>query len=94
MKMTSLKVVYTQKGITNEYSVEKWFQASENPTYLALITKPSPGLWEALSQSREVVMEIDGKSFNFKVPYRIEVGESTIFFVTPSEPTERLAINQ
>lgn len=83
--MTSIKVVSTKDGKRIDYPVEKWFLASEVPVYYAITTKPSPGLWEHLSQSGKIIMELDGKSGNFKIPYRIEVGESTIFFVTPDD---------
>ncbi len=83
--MVTISVVSTQEGKRKGYPVDKWFLASENPQYIAVITKPSPGLWEHLSQSKDAVMELDGKSFNFTIPYRIEVGESTIFFLTPAD---------
>ncbi len=94
MKMTSIKIVSLVNARRKEFPVEKWFKASESPLYVALITKPSPGLWEFLSQSKEVVMELDGKSYNFRIPYRIEVGESTIFFATPSDESSSPVLNQ
>lgn len=83
--MTSISVISTHNSKRKEYLVDKWFIASESPQYIAIVTKPSPGLWEHLSQSKEAVLELDGKSYNYNIPYRIEVGESTIFFVTPSD---------
>lgn len=83
--MVSIKAIFVNKGGRSEQSLDKWFIASESPVYIGIITKPSPGIWEYLTQSREVVLEFDGKSHGFTVPYRIEVGESSIFFVTPRE---------
>ena len=85
LNMTSISVISTQDGKRKEHFVHKWFMASEIPQYIAIVTKPSPGLWEHLSQSKAAVLEVDGKSYNYSIPYRIEVGESTIFFVTPSD---------
>lgn len=83
--MTSLSIVSVDQGKRHDYKVEKWFKASDSPIYIAIITKPSPGLWELLSRSKEIVMEMDGESQGYRIPYRIEVGESTIFFVTPTD---------
>lgn len=91
--MTSISVISTENGRRKEYSVEKWFIASEKPQYIAIVTKPSPGLWEHLSQSKVAVIELDGKSCNYNIPYRIEVGESTIFFVTPVDPSSTNKLN-
>lgn len=82
--MSSIAVITMEKGERKEYSAENWFVASRDPLYIGIITKPAPGMWEYLSRTRQIVMEVDGKSHDFEIPYRIEVGESTIFFATPS----------
>lgn len=81
--MKNLVIVATENGNRIQYDINRSFIASEKPLYIGVITKPEPGLWNHLSTSRSVVMEVDGKASDFKIPYRIEVGESTIFFLTP-----------
>ena len=83
--MVSITAVSVEKGKRTDYPVEKWFIASEAPLYIGIIVKPSPGLWEMMSRSRDTIMEIEGRSHNFHIRYRIEVGESSIFFATPAE---------
>jgi len=61
------------------------FVASEAPLYLGIILKPSKGFWEYLKNSSEVVLcrENAKNCASFTIPYKIEVGENTIFFIKP-----------
>lgn len=83
--MKQIKIIAAEKGQTVEYPVDKFFVASEKPLYIGIITKPEPGIWGYLSRVKKVAVDIDGKAEDFRIPYRIEVGESTIFFLTHSE---------
>lgn len=85
--MKNITIIATENGKKMQYTVEKSFVASEKPLYIGIITKPEPGLWGCLSRSRTVIVETDGKADEFRIPYRIEVGESTIFFLTRSSST-------
>lgn len=61
------------------------FIASGSPLYLGLVLKPSKGLWEYLKNSSELVL-CHGHKENcavMSIPYKIEVGENTIFFLKP-----------
>jgi hypothetical protein len=61
------------------------FVASEAPLYLGIILKPSKGFWEYLKNSSEVVLcrNKEENCASFAIPYKIEVGENTIFFIKP-----------
>lgn len=83
--MKKMIIVATDKGQRVEYPVQNSFVASEKPLYIGIITKPEPGLWGYLSRSKTIFLDMEGKAEEFRIPYRIEVGESTIFFITPSE---------
>ncbi|MEM0158877.1 MAG: hypothetical protein QW812_05140 [Thermoplasmataceae archaeon] len=55
--------------------------ASNNPPYIGIITVASDKLWNALSLHRNFT----ANGLRWDVRYRIEVGESTIFFATSSD---------
>ena len=80
-----MMVLASSDGKVVEFPVEKWFTASERPLYIGVIAKPSPGLWEHLSRSKNVIMTDGAASRDYSIPYRIEVGENSIFFLTPKE---------
>ena len=61
------------------------FIASQNPLYIGIILKPSHGAWIRMSRAKTVVLEMEGKPVEFSIPYRIEVGENSIFFLKPRE---------
>lgn len=87
-----LSIVYyrDQKELVGE--VEDFFIASNNPLYLGLIIKPSTGVWEILKSSSHANVRVNGeKILEFEIPYKIEVGENTIFFARPSEGYEKTA---
>lgn len=78
-----LRAVYYVDGSTKMFEVSNYFVASDKPLFLGLIIEPSAGLWAYLKNSSDIVIEFSGKSANFRVPYKIEVGRNTIFFITP-----------
>lgn len=85
LNMAQLKIFSSDKGEKVEFAVENWFTASENPPYIGIIVKPSPGLWEFLSRTKNVILQKDDAAIQYSIPYRIEVGENSIFFLTPKE---------
>ena len=60
----------------------KSFVASSSPPYLGVIMKPEPGIWEELMDQDFMYVFSNSKSTRATVKYRIEVGESSIFFIT------------
>ncbi len=80
---SGLRAVYFANGSSERHDIDNYFVASDKPFFLGLIIEPSAGLWAYLKNNAEIVIEYSGKSANFKVPYKIEVGRNTIFFITP-----------
>lgn len=66
-----------------EEVIKNYFIASRSPLYIGVILPPSEGLWTFLKSESMIVIRTDGFSSEFLVPYRIEVGENTIFFLKP-----------
>ena len=60
---------------------EKYFVASKEPLYYGLIINPSSELWSYMVESHSIKSNIDGKILEYSIPYRIDVGENTIFFI-------------
>ncbi len=60
----------------------KSFVASSSPPYIGIIMKPEPGIWEELMDQDFMYVFNDSKGIRATVKYRIEVGESSIFFIT------------
>lgn len=60
----------------------KSFVASSSPPYMGVIIKPEPGIWEELMDQDFMYVFNDSKGVMATVKYRIEVGESSIFFIT------------
>ncbi len=71
-----------------EFQLDNCFVASEVPLYIGVICKPSDPAWSQLQASREVLLVEDGSQKPFVQEYRIEVGESTIFFIKPKASAE------
>ena len=75
-------VTASQSGKT--YEIENVFVASRQPLFLGLILKPSDAAWNHIKSTKEIL--VNGKELKgFTVKYGIEVGESSIFFITPSK---------
>ncbi len=85
IKIIQAKVQHRQKGQAVETVVEDAFIASTSPYYLGLALRPSPGLWEFLKSGGKPVVETDAGTFSFRVEFSIDVGENTIFFLSPEE---------
>lgn len=81
--MKEIKLVLGKDGKSSDHNVENFFLASSAPLYIGVIARPSSPLWVQLSASRSGVVEIDGTPMEFSIPYRIEVGENSIFFLKP-----------
>ena len=84
--MKTVEILFDVDGKVQREKIEEFFTASKNPYYLGLIVKPSAGIWSTLTSSRtkEITLSLDGNVGDFKIFYRIEVGENSIFFLRPS----------
>ena len=67
------------------------FKCSDEPPYLAIMIRPSPGIWENLMDQNFLFIKKDTSYINVSIKQRIEVGDSSIFFVT-SESKEFLSL--
>ncbi len=84
--------VYFSNRSENTAEIENCFIASKTPLYLGLIVKPSTGAWEYLKSAQNLfIREKAGTTLNFNIIYKIEVGENTIFFVTPDRDSSSAA---
>lgn len=82
----TVSVVFYRNGTEIMDEVREYFVASRKPLYLGLIIKPSASVWEILKESSEVNLRIDnGEFIGFDIPYKIEVGENTVFFIKPQD---------
>ncbi len=68
-----------------KFNLGRYFVASDDPLFIGLIVSPSEKIWPRLKNADSVVLEIGISSFAFRIPYKIEVGRNTIFFVSPAE---------
>lgn len=64
-------------------SIDHYFIASDEPLFIGLIISPSERIWSRMKNVDSAILEIGGKSYSFKIPYKIEVGRNSIFFVSP-----------
>jgi hypothetical protein len=62
---------------------EKYFLASADPVYYGLIVNPSSELWGYMVENRSIKSDISGALQDYNIPYRIDVGENSIFFIKP-----------
>jgi hypothetical protein len=70
------------------------FRCSEEPPYLAIILPPSPGVWEDLMDQGYLHIKINTGNLEVKIKQRIEVGDSTIFFVTSDHEAFRKIVGE
>lgn len=85
-----ISVVYFRKEKEISGKVDSYFVASRNPFYIGIIMKPSSGVWEILKSSSTANLRVEGKNIcEYEIPYKIEVGENTIFFLKPAEGNEK-----
>ncbi len=65
--------------------VENAFVASKSPFFLCLVIPPGKGLWEFLKSGGKPFVETGGEVNRYSTSYVIDVGENTLFFLTPLE---------
>ncbi len=82
--MENVRVIYSRDHEKVVDSARQFFIASDDPFYVGIIASPSEPLWNHLSRSKTAVLDIDGRVSEFSIPYRIEVGKNSIFFLKPS----------
>lgn len=85
-----LSIIYKHLDQEKIEKISNYFMASNNPLYFGLIIKPSKGLWEYLKNNDELLVSFvdERNSYPFKIEYKIEVGENSIFFIKPAEEYE------
>ena len=64
------------------FTLDNVFVASETPFFIGIILKPSEKCWMHLKKSREVMLGGKGEAV-FAIRFNIDVGENTIFFLSP-----------
>ncbi len=58
------------------------FVASDTPFFIGVILKPSDPSWARFKKSHEIIL--GGRvEAEFSIKYNIDIGESTIFFLSP-----------
>ncbi len=65
-----------------KFEPDNYFIASKDPYYIGIIINPSSRYWELFVNSKEVIINNNGDKKAFKISYRIDVGENSIFFLT------------
>lgn len=70
------------------------FQCSKEPPYLAITVQPSPGIWEELMDQDYLHIQNGKTSLKVKIKQRIEVGDSTIFFVTSDDDSFKKIVGE
>ena len=83
--MDNVYAIFADNNGKVREKLENNFIVSQNPLYIGIILKPSNGAWIRMSRAKTVVLEMEGKPLEFSIPYRIEVGENSIFFLKPRE---------
>ncbi|MGC8515960.1 MAG: hypothetical protein ACP5OC_07495 [Thermoplasmata archaeon] len=63
--------------------IDHYFVASDEPLFIGLIISPSERIWPRMKNADSTILEIGGKSYPFRIPYKIEVGRNSIFFLSP-----------
>ena len=64
----------------------KSFVASSEPPYIGIIMRPEPGTWEELMDQDFMFLIHGGSEKKATIKYRIEVGDSSIFFIPSDDP--------
>ncbi|MFG1414663.1 MAG: hypothetical protein AAE986_00685 [Thermoplasmataceae archaeon] len=83
-------VIHSDRG-KEKVKIDRHFVASDEPLFIGLIVSPSERIWPLMKNADSAILEIGGKSYSFRIPYKIEVGRNTIFFVSPG-PGDSAAI--
>jgi hypothetical protein len=76
-----MEILYNNKKA--EFSEKEYFIASQEPLYYGLIINPSSDLWSYMVEFDQVECKINNKTEKYSIPYRIDVGENSIFFIMP-----------
>ncbi|MGP6220113.1 hypothetical protein [Caldiplasma sukawensis] len=77
-----MKIFVKSSREEKEKETAQVFLSSDEPIYLGVRMKPAPGVWEKLMGQKTLYLDLMGKEIETEIKYRIEVGDSTIFFVT------------
>lgn len=80
-----ISVTFSHNGKTTTDTLKNTFVASVDPPYLGVILKPGTGVWEYLKNSDDIIIDREDSSLTAKIKYRIDVGESSIFFLTSDD---------
>jgi hypothetical protein len=86
-----ISVVIPSNHGKEKVKIDHYFVASDEPLFIGLIISPSEKTWPRMKNADSAILEISGKSYSFSIPYKIEVGRNTIFFVAP-EPGDSAGI--
>ena len=76
-----MKILFGDKQ--DELDEDKYFIASKEPLYYGLIISPSTELWGDIVKAHSIQCNIHQRMAEYSIPYRIDVGENSIFFITP-----------
>lgn len=82
--MEQIRVIYHKNNENVSEEAKRFFIASEDPLYIGIIASPSEPIWNHLSTTKTAVLEINGRAAEYSIPYRIEVGRNSIFFLRPA----------
>jgi hypothetical protein len=75
-----MDISYENKKVT--LGEEEYFVASKDPLYYGLIINPSSELWGYMVEARDIECTVNNKLEKYNIPYRIDVGENSLFFIT------------
>jgi hypothetical protein len=78
-----ISVVVPSDHGKEKVKTDHYFVASDEPLFIGLIISPSEKLWPYMKNADSVILEIGMVSYSFRIPYKIEVGRNSIFFVSP-----------
>ncbi len=75
-----MEILYNNKKV--EFNEKEYFIASRKPLYYGVIISPSSDIWSYMVESGKVECKIENTNKKYSIPYRIDVGENSIFFIT------------
>ncbi|MEM0155539.1 MAG: hypothetical protein QW597_02910 [Thermoplasmataceae archaeon] len=84
-----ISVTFYLDGKANSEKLIHTFTASVEPPYLGVILKPGRGIWEYMKNHDDLVINLKQRSVTSVIKYRIDVGESSIFFLTSEDQSFR-----
>ena len=83
-------VIHSDQG-KEKLKIDHYLVASDEPLFIGLIVSPSDRIWPRMKNADSAILEIGGKTYSFRIPYKIEVGRNSIFFVS-AEPGDSAGI--